>query len=259
MKSKSTGRPAGRPEIQATRACPCDSPAVKKRSILTRPPVQSRMNSLIGCAKAIAGIQGMAMEVFRRAAESRVRCDACTLGGPGLQPCLDFVRGPFTGSRFVRAAKAQSLAFYRSSRGASSSTPPRERGIAQLLHRYQNSRILRYQRTAGEKATLYQTGSFRQIARGLALAAGRAGSPARAKRSCNSSGVKVCFAPLRGALQTLRLAVLGLRCAPYPKQEEALEHDASTCSIHPWLGASAFSFGRTLQRWRASASPGSPV
>jgi len=65
------------------------------------------------------------MEVFRRAAESRVRCDACTLGGPGLQPCLDFVRGPFTSSRFVRAAKAQSLAFYRSSRGASSSTPPR--------------------------------------------------------------------------------------------------------------------------------------
>ena len=218
------------------------------------------MNSLIGCAKAIAGIEDIAMEVFRRALLSRA-----FVVTPARSVVQDFNHAStlFAGPLLARGSFARRKRKASHSIGAAEVRPAArllgERGIAQLLHRYQNSRILRYQRTAGEKATLYQTARFRQIARGLALAAGRAGSPARAKRSCNSSGVKVCFAPLRGALQTLRLAVLGLRCAPYPKQEEALEHDASTCSIHPWLGASAFSFGRTLQRWRASASPGSPV
>src|SRR3989449_4580966 len=186
MKSKSTGRPAGRPEIQASRACPCDSPAVKKRSILTRPPVQSHMNSLIGCAKAIARIEDIAMEVFRRALLSRA-----FLVTPARSVVQDFSHAStlFAGPLLARGSFARRKRKASHSIGAAEVRPAAcrlsERGIAQLLHRYQNSRILRYQRTAGEKATCYPTAGSRQIVRGLALAAGRAGPPARAKRSCN--------------------------------------------------------------------------
>src|SRR5271168_691059 len=41
MKSKSTVRPAGRPEMSAMRASPCDSPAVSKR-IITQVIIRDR-------------------------------------------------------------------------------------------------------------------------------------------------------------------------------------------------------------------------
>src|SRR3989441_6677956 len=190
MKSKSTGRPAGRPEIQATRACPCDSPAVKKRSILTRPPVQSRMNSLIGCAKAIAGIQDIAMKVFRRALLGRA-----FVVTPARSVVQDFSHAStlFAGRLLARGSFARRKRKASHSIGAAGVRPAARlllgRRMAQSLHRYQNSGILRYQRTAGEKAR-----SIRLPAAGrscVVLAAGRGGSPARAKRSCNSSAVKV--------------------------------------------------------------------
>src|SRR2546427_7160838 len=158
MKSKSTGRPAGRPEIQASRACPCDSPAVKKRSILTRPPVQSRMNSLIGCAKAIAGIEDIAMEVCRRALLGRA-----FLVTPARSVVQDFSHAStlFAGPLLARGSFARRKRKASHSIGAAVARPAArllgERGIAHLLRRYQNSRILTCHRTCSQNDTRLQT------------------------------------------------------------------------------------------------------
>src|SRR2546426_12253914 len=121
------------------------------------------MNSLIGCAKreyrawqwrSFVALLSRAFVVTPARSVVQDFSHASTLFAGRLLARGSFARRKRKASHSIGAAEVRPAARFLLGRR-----------IAQSLHRYQNSRILRYQRTAGEKATLYQVARSRQIVR----------------------------------------------------------------------------------------------